>query len=468
MNNIRVRFAPSPTGHMHVGNARIAIITYLYALQKNGQFILRIDDTDTSRNSTEYVKSIECDLSWLGIKWDTQFFQSDRLEKYFDIIETLKKEDAVYECYETQEELELQRKIALSRGKPPIYQKTIHKHEEGRPRYYRFRIAGTISQEVIWNDLVKGQVAINPTHMSDPVIVRADGTLTYLLASVIDDMDMNITDVIRGEDHLSNTAIQIAMMNILGAKSIPNFAHIPLMKTKDEKISKRKGGFEISSLRNKGIFSMAINSFLALTGSSQNILPYLSLSEILENFHIAFYSKSSVIYDINELYKLNHKLLISDNLEKSNMVEVKNEIIQLPSGVSCEKNLFDLVKANCEKLEDIEFWSKILTSTENIDYNRYFTEVIQDKDYAILIAETTLNILETEEGLLPYKEFLEKIIKGDQIQKNKTLYMTLRYLFTSLNYGVAIQDIYHYIENRHGKEELVNRIKNSIHFIKSN
>lgn len=229
------RFAPSPTGYLHVGNLRTALIAWLCAKKNGGKFILRIDNTDEDRSKKEYEDSIVEDLTWCGIKWDSLKRQSDRLDKYEEAKQRLIADGRLYKCFETQEELELGRKVLISRGKPPIYgrealsltEDTIAKLESaGKKPHWRFKL--DYDSQIKWHDGVRGEMHFKPSNLSDPILIREDCTLTYSLASVIDDIDFGITDIIRGEDHISNSAIHIQLFEALGA-SAPNFSHISLL-----------------------------------------------------------------------------------------------------------------------------------------------------------------------------------------------------------------------------------------------
>ncbi|EER21845.1 glutamate--tRNA ligase, partial [Rickettsia endosymbiont of Ixodes scapularis] len=317
MTKVITRFAPSPTGMLHVGNIRVALLNWLYAKKHNGQFILRFDDTDLERSKQEYKDAIEEDLKFLNINWGQTFNQLSRLNRYDEIKNLLLNKKRLYACYETPEELELKHKFQLSKGLPPIYDRAslnlteeqAKKYiEQGRKPHYRFLVN---HEPISWHDMIKGEVKYDGKALSDPIVIRADGSMTYMLCSVIDDIDYDITHIIRGEDHVSNTAIQIQMFEALN-KIPPVFGHLSLIINKDEKISKRVGGFEIATLRKEiGIEAMAIASFFSLLGSSAQILPYKSIDKLANQFEISSFSKSPTIYQPEDLERLNHKLLIS-------------------------------------------------------------------------------------------------------------------------------------------------------------
>ena len=356
MNKVITRFAPSPTGKLHIGNVRTALINWLYAKQHAGEFILRMDDTDLARSKDEYKKSIMQDLRWLSLEWDSSFNQLSRLERYDQAKRELIEKNRLYPCYETQEELEIKRKFQLSAGKPPIYDRSslslsaeqIAKYEkQGRKPHYRFLIK---DEEIIWNDLVKGDIRYQGSNLGDPVIIREDGTMTYMLCSTVDDIDYNISHIIRGEDHVSNSAIQIQMFDALGHES-PSLAHLSLVKSKDSKISKREGGFEISSLREDyGIEPMTINSFLTFIGSSSPVTPIKEIKELVQRFDISTYSKSPTTYIPEELDLLNHKLIITYEFD-----DVKQYLHSMGL-VELNEKFWLAIRPNLHKLEDVKEW----------------------------------------------------------------------------------------------------------------
>ena len=282
---IKVRFAPSPTGYLHVGNIRTALINWLFARKNGGQFLLRIDDTDTERSKDEYTAAIKEDLAWLGLTWDSEEHQSKRFERYALAADKLRAQGRLYACYETPEELDIQRKMLASRGLPPIYKRATDEQNkkyqtEGRKPHYRFLLN---DEEMRWDDLIRGASAMRANTMSDPVLLRADGMPVYTLASVVDDGELAITHVIRGEDHVSNTAVQVQLYKALGF-TVPEFAHMALLKTKDGEMSKRLGGNDIRALRDAGILPMAINSLLARIGTSEAVEAFADLQPLADSF----------------------------------------------------------------------------------------------------------------------------------------------------------------------------------------
>ena len=288
----KTRFAPSPTGMLHVGNVRTALINWLLTKALNGVFTLRLDDTDLLRSKKEYEDAIKTDLLWLGINWDDSFRQSNRLSRYQEVKDNLLKSGRLYPCFETQNELDLKRKLLINKGKPPLYDRASLKltKEEiqekiaaGFKPHYRFLLDH--DQDIKWHDLIRGEINFRAKNLSDPIVIREDGSMTYILCSSIDDVDSSITHVLRGEDHISNTAIGVQITKALGAEP-PIFGHLSLLHSKTGEISKRVGGFDIQALRANGIHYMAINSWLAKVGTSDPVEPFLSLNDLIANFKL--------------------------------------------------------------------------------------------------------------------------------------------------------------------------------------
>lgn len=374
MGRVITRFAPSPTGMLHIGNSRTALINWLYTRKHNGLFILRFDDTDFERSKQQYKNAIEQDLKFLGLNWDQTFCQSNRVAKYEAVKTLLLQKNRLYPCFETQEELELKRKLQLSRGLPPIYdraalnltQQQINDYiSQGRKPHYRFLVSHT---PIIWQDMIKGEVKYDGKNLGDPIVIREDNSMTYMLCSVIDDIDYSITHIIRGEDHVTNTAIQLQMFEALqeglysNQKSIPNFAHLGLIISRDDKISKRIGGFEIAALRDEiGLEPMAINSFFSLIGSSSSIVSFKNLDQLIKEFDINNFSKSPTTYLPEELERLNHKLLISLSFD-----EVKDRLREIKAEQVTEQ-FWLAVRANLQKLYEIKDWWNICYSPSKVE-----------------------------------------------------------------------------------------------------
>ena len=304
--SIICRFAPSPTGFLHVGNIRVAILNFLFCQKFGGKFILRFDDTDNKRVKEEYRQTILDDFKWLGISYDDFFKQSDNLVKYKKAKEQLIANGRLYECFESEEEIKMQRKMQVASGQRPIYnraalnltaeQKQNFKNQ-GRKPYYRFLLE---DKTVSWEDELKGKVTFEGRSFSDPVLIRENGVPTYTFCSVVDDIEHNISHIMRGEDHITNTAIQIQIFQALGGNE-PKFIHFPLIKHNAGKISKRIGGFDIKSLREEGFEPLAIINLLSQIGTSENIA-YHDISKIIQKFDFKNFGKAAVNYDINDLF----------------------------------------------------------------------------------------------------------------------------------------------------------------------
>jgi glutamyl-tRNA synthetase len=311
-----VRFAPSPTGRIHIGNARTALLNYFFARKHGGTYILRFDDTDSERSTEEYALGIEVDLAWLGVEPDRKFRQSERFGLYHAAAERLKQAGRLYPCYETQDELERRRRLQIARGAPPVYDRAALEltvaeraalEREGRRPHWRFKLApGTVA----WRDLIRGDSHIDCGSLSDPVLMREDGTYLYTLPSVIDDIDSGVTHIIRGEDHVTNTAVQIQLFHALGASAAPQFAHHNLLVGADgQGLSKRTGALSIAGLREAGVETLAVAAMAALTGSSVAVQPVHSLPELAGLFDLQAISRGSARFDGEELQGLSHRVL---------------------------------------------------------------------------------------------------------------------------------------------------------------
>ncbi len=313
---ISVRFAPSPTGRLHVGNIRLALVNWLFARKAGGSFLLRLDDTDDERSTPEFAEAIEADLSWLGLGWDRRARQSDRLQRYSEAAESLKAAGRLYPCYETADELGLKRKSLLARSLPPLYDRAAlrltaedrARHEaEGRRPHWRFKLDHA---PVAWTDLVRGPAHFEGAALSDPVLIREDGRPLYTLSSVVDDIDFAISHVIRGEDHVANTAVQIQLWQALGG-TVPGFAHLPLLTDAGgQGLSKRLGSLSVSALRDEeGLEPMALLSLLARLGTADAIEPVRSLEALIAGFDMTRVSRATPKFDAEELKRLNARLL---------------------------------------------------------------------------------------------------------------------------------------------------------------
>ncbi len=420
-NNVKVRFAPSPTGMMHVGNARTALITWLFARSQQGKFLLRIDDTDLERSKKEYEDAILESLTWLGIDWDDFARQRGRLDRYDACIEKLKSEGRIYACYETADELALKRKVQLNRGMPPIYDRAAlnltdeekQKFEaEGRTPHWRFKLEHTPIQ---WNDHVRGEVSFKGEDLSDPVVIREDGSPLYHLCSVIDDVDYGITHIIRGEDHVSNTATHIQMFEALGAK-VPDFAHLPLLSDGEGgKLSKRLGSLSIVDIRDDdGLEAMAVVSLMSRLGTSDPIEAFTSVQPLIDSFSFSKFGRGTPKFDPNELLRLNKKIL-----HETNFADVKDRICI----ADMDEEFWNTIRPNLNKLSDANEWWHVI--------NGPVTPVIDDAAF-----------IESAAALLPTSPWDETTwkswtdaIKTETGRKGKELFMPLRQALTGMEHG---------------------------------
>jgi len=354
-----VRFAPSPTGKLHVGNVRTALVNWLYTTKEGGEFILRIDDTDTGRSTQAYEDGIKEDLSWLGMNWSQTFNQSDRFDIYDDAANSLRRAGLLYACYETSEELDRQRKILRAQGKPPVYDRTglsltpedkAKLEAEGRQPHWRFKLSGKIAS---WDDVVRGTQNIDTSSLSDPVLIRGDGSYLYTLPSVVDDIDAQITHIIRGEDHVTNSGAQIEIFEALGG-AVPKFAHTPLLVGSDGKsLSKRLGSLSMDQLRDQGVEPLAICSLLGKIGTSDPVEARQSLAQLVEEFAFSKIGRAPARFDEKELDLVNARLL-----HETPYADVKDRLGAL--GVAGGEDFWLLVRANLNKFGDAAGWSTVL------------------------------------------------------------------------------------------------------------
>ena len=302
------RFAPSPTGRLHVGNIRTALHNFLFALKNGGEFLLRVDDTDRERSTAEFDQAIHDDLDWLGLNPDSIVRQSERFDLYDREFDKLKAAGRVYACYATPDELELRRKVLLGRGLPPVYERRPEDAPvpEGHKPHWRFRLDH--ERPIEWTDLIRGPQRFEPKLLSDPVVRREDGSWLYLLPSVIDDIDLEITHVVRGEDHVSNSAVQIQMFEALGSRP-PEFAHEALLVASEGKLSKRLGSYGTEHLRREGVEPMALLDVLARIGTSQPVEPVATLDELAGSFDFATFGRAPAHFDPHEVELVNARLI---------------------------------------------------------------------------------------------------------------------------------------------------------------
>ncbi len=365
-----VRFAPSPTGRIHIGNIRTAVLNYLLARKAGGQLILRLDDTDRERSTEEFAEGIRTDLRWLGFEWQREERQSDRMARYSEVAEQLKAASRLYACYESEDELDRKRKRQLGRGMPPIYDRAGLKltdddkaklEAEGRRPHWRFRLNNTSAESglaplptiVSWNDLIRGDQTVDIGSLSDPVLIREDGTPLYTFTSVVDDVDFGITHIVRGEDHVTNSGVQISIFEALGAEP-PAFAHHSLLIGADgHALSKRLGTLSIETFRKDGLEPMAILSHAALVGTSDAIEPHGNIDELAALFDLGKISTAPGRFDLEELKTLNAKLL-----HKRAYEDVADRLGTL--GITGGASFWEAVRGNVTVLADARDWWTVI------------------------------------------------------------------------------------------------------------
>jgi glutamyl-tRNA synthetase len=434
-----VRFAPSPTGRIHIGNARTAILNWLMAQKTGGQFILRYDDTDVARSTEEFAHGIATDLDWMGIKPHRVEKQSARFGRYDAVVEKMKAEGKLYACYETADELERRRKRQEARGGPRVYDRAALKltaeekadlEAKGRKPHWRFKLDHRVIE---WNDLIRGPQHTDLASQSDPVLVREDGSYLYTLPSVIDDIDFGITHVIRGEDHVTNAGVQVAITEALGGKA-PIYAHHSLLTGADGKgLSKRLGSLSIASMREQGLEPMAVVSHAALLGTSDNIHPCADYKELVDSFDLGKLSRAPGRFDEKELSALNAKLL--------HMLPWEAVKHRLPTHTEA---FWLAVRGNIEKLEDTKTWDEVLTQN--------FKGVVADAERDFIA--TARNSLPAEPwDSTTWKSWTE-ILKSQTDRKGKTLFMPLRLALTGLDHGPELAAMLPLI----GRDEALKRL----------
>jgi len=355
MSSPRLRFAPSPTGWLHVGNARIAMANAMYAKKHGGKLILRFDDTDAERNRPEYVQGIKTDLTWLGISWDESFAQSERLDRYAEVAEKLKAKGLLYPCFESEEELRVKREMKIKQGRAPVYDRamlnlTKAQYESalanGKIPYWRFKLS---SRTVMVDDAVLGQRLVKLPSVSDPVLIRTDGMPLYTFTSVVDDIDSGVTHIIRGEDHVTNTGVQIDIIEALGGK-VPAFAHLPLLVDADgAKLSKRLEALSLRSLRADGVEPTAVAGFLARLGTADSPEPG-TVETLAPAFELSRVSRSQPRFDIRQLLALNRKIL-----HEASFASIKD---RLPAGATEE--FWMAIRGNLDLLSEARHWHDVV------------------------------------------------------------------------------------------------------------
>ncbi len=421
---VKVRFAPSPTGKLHVGNIRTALLNWLFARAEQGSFLLRIDDTDLERSTAAFEAGIFADMQWLGLDHDETMKQSARFAAYDEATQKLKSMSLLYPCYESPEELDRQRKLQRAQGKPPVYnraslnldEKEKSKLEaEGRKPHWRFKLSGKV---IVWNDVIRGEQKIDTGSLSDPILVRADGSYLYTLPSVVDDIDLSITHIIRGEDHVTNSATQIEIFKALGSEP-PAMGHHPLLIGADGgKLSKRLGTLSVAGLRDEEqIDAMAILSLLAKIGTSDPVEARRTLDDLVAEFSFAKIARAPARFDPAELKALNAKLL-----HETPYRDVREKLAELSADGG--EDFWLAIRDNLGSLADAALWYNIIFGT--IDP---------------VIAEDDVDFLALASRLLPEEitdnswSELTSSLKAQTGRKGKSLFMPLRLALTGQKHG---------------------------------
>jgi glutamyl-tRNA synthetase len=420
--SVRVRIAPSPTGKLHVGNVRTALMNWLFARQRGGVFMLRIDDTDLARSTKAFEEAIFRDFRWLGLEWRETAKQSERFADYDRARDALIAQGLLYPCYETEEDLDRKRKIAQARGRPPIYDRAALNltaderkalEAEGRKPHWRFKLSG---KRVEWTDLVRGPVSIDTASLSDPVLIRADGAYLYTLPSVVDDLDFKMSHIIRGEDHVTNTGVQVEIFEALGGPA-PAFGHFPLLSGADGgKLSKRTGSLSIEDLRDEGFEPIAVLSCLAKIGTSDPVQVRESLDQLAAEFAWEKIGRASARFDADELERLNAQVLHTMPYEAA-----KPHLEQL--GADLGETFWNAARANMVRWHDVDAWAHVVRGP--------VTPRIEDPAFAAAAAT-----------LLPKAPFVADSWKSftDAVKektgaKGKALFMPLRQALTGHDHG---------------------------------
>ena len=439
--SVKVRFAPSPTGRLHVGNVRTALVNWLFAKGQGGAFVLRIDDTDLERSTKEFESGIETDLQWLGLTWDERYNQSQRFDRYEEAAARLKASGRLYPCYETSDELDRRRKVQLSRGLPPIYDRAALEltdedkaklEAEGRRPHWRFKLEG---KRVAWEDLARGHAEVDTASMSDPVLIREDGLFLYTLPSVVDDIDMKITHVIRGEDHVTNTGAQIEIFEALGADA-PGFAHMPLLVGADgAALSKRLGSLSISDMRDEGYEPIAITSHLGRIGTSDPLDVAESVEALGQSFAFSKMGRSPARYDTADLDRLNAQALHGIAYE-----DARARLAAMDCDLG--QGFWEAVRPNLGKFADVKDFARIV--------NGPVTPIIADPAFA----GAALEVLPAEIGADSWSVWTGAV-KEATGAKGKALFMPLRQAVTGMDHGPDMAALLPLID----RDRIVRRLK---------
>ena len=419
------RFAPSPTGYLHIGNLRTALFNFLIARQAGGEFILRIDDTDPERSKPEYVDGIKRDLEWLGLHWDRVEHQSSRFERYAEVADQLRHKGLFYECFETPLELDLKRKKQLNMGKPPVYDRSALALSDAerealsieRAGHWRFMLD---QSRIEWTDGILGGISIDAASVSDPVLIRGDGQVLYTLASICDDTDMGVTHVVRGSDHVTNTATQIQMIRVIGG-TVPSFSHHSLLTgPKGEGLSKRLGSLALRDMRDAGIQPMALLSYLARLGSSDPIELRGVMEEIISGFNLTKFGSAPTKFDEVDLIPITSKYLQSLDL-----IDVAEEVASIGVPADKAEDFWNVMRTNISTLKDLKGWWELTK-------NGPIPEIdLEDQEF---IAQAMAMLPEGPFDTTTWGTWTAEV-KQATGRKGKGLFMPLRKALTGMSHG---------------------------------
>lgn len=435
------RFAPSPTGRLHVGNIRTALHNWMWAQRHGGRFLLRLDDTDRERSTGEFAESICADLKWLGLTPDGSVRQSDRFAVYERRFEELRGAGHVYPCFETADELELKRKILAGRGLPPIYDRAalaltpaeITAHEAGgRNPHWRFKLDH--DSPIAWDDLIRGPQHLDPRLLSDPVIRRADGSWLYMLPSAIDDIDMGVTHVVRGEDHVTNTGLQLQMFAAMGSVP-PAFAHEALLVGSEGKLSKRLGSLGCDAFREEGIEAPALIALLARIGTSLPVEAIADPVPLIESFDFARFGRAPARFDVEELKALNARIIHQLGFDAVSD--------RLPNGM--DETAWEAIRPNLARLSEAADWWAVVEGAVSASIP------VEDRDYLVKATEIAAS-LDWNEGIW---KALTGALGAETGRKGKSLFLPLRLALTGREHGPDMNALLPLI----GKERAVARLK---------
>jgi len=438
--SVTVRFAPSPTGRIHIGNARTALFNWLLALKDGGRFILRFDDTDVERSRAEYAEAIESDLRWLGIDPHVIVRQSERIASYDAAAERLKAQGLLYPCYETPDELERRRRLRRTQGLPPVYDRAALKlseteraalEAEGRQPHWRFLLPNFSGDpenierhDIAWEDACRGSQTVDIGSLSDPVLIRADGSYLYTLPSVVDDIDMGVSHIVRGDDHVTNTAVQLSLFKVLGGAT-PTFAHHNLLTTASgEGLSKRLGSLSIGSLRETGYEPLAVAALAVLIGTSQPVAPGASLKALADQFDLSQVSRAPARFDPAELAGLNARVLHETGYD-----DVAGRLDGL--GVGGGEAFWNAVRGNLAVFAEVVDWWRIVDGEER------YALAEDDRDFYAAAAD----LLPPEPWDTTTWKTWTGALKDRTGRKGKGLFLPLRIALTGIDHGPELAQL---------------------------